>query len=119
MKIDGTRVLVLGGAGLVGTAVCRELLTRGPAEIIIHSRRAGKADAARQELFPEAGTVRLDVASGDMFGLVGSPTRWEHLRAQLASLKDLRIEDFLLHRLLIDSAPDNPRARENGRRFPD
>jgi len=106
MKIDGTRVLVLGGAGLVGTAVCRELLTRGPAEIIIHSRRAEKADAARQELLQEAGDVKLAAASGDMFGLVGSPSKREHLRAQLASLNDVRIEDFLLHRLLVDATPE-------------
>lgn len=105
MKINGTRVLVLGGAGLVGTAVCRELLTRRPAEIIIHSRRAAKADSARQELLQEAGDVKLSTASGDMFGLVGSPSRQEHLRAQLASLKEVGLDDFLLHQLLTDGAP--------------
>ena len=72
MSIHGARVLVLGGAGLVGTAVCRELLTRKPAEITIHSRRSEKADAARQELLEVAGDVKLSAASGDIFGVVDS-----------------------------------------------
>jgi hypothetical protein len=86
--------------------VCRELLTRGPAEIIIHSRRPEKADAARGEMLTEAGDVKLSVASGDMFGLVGRASNREQLRAQLASLKDVPIENFLLHRLIVESAPE-------------
>jgi hypothetical protein len=38
--------------------------------------------------------------------LVDSPSKQELLRAQLASLKDVSIERFLLHRLLVDSSPD-------------
>jgi hypothetical protein len=106
MRVKGKRILVLGGAGLVGTAVCRELLTRGPAEIIIHSRRPENADAARKGLLLEAGDTRLAVASGDIFALLGAPSISEHLRAQLASLKDVSIERFLLYDLLVESAPD-------------
>ena len=69
MRVNGSRVLVLGGAGLVGTAVCRELLARQPAEITVHSRRPEKALAARQVLLEEAGETELSVASGDIFGL--------------------------------------------------
>ena len=106
MRVNGKRILVLGGAGLVGSAVCRELLARGPTEIIIHSRRPEKAEAARKEMLSEAGKTKLSAASGDMFRLLGTPSQQEHLRAQLASLKGVPIENFLLHRLLVESAPD-------------
>lgn len=106
MRVKSKRILVLGGAGLVGAAVCRELLTRGPAELVIHSRRPEKADAARNAMLSEAGDTELSVASGDMFQLLGAPSKKERLRAQVASLEDISIEDFLLHRLLVESAPE-------------
>ena len=37
MDIKGRRVLVLGGFGMVGSAVCRELLERGASHIVISS----------------------------------------------------------------------------------
>ena len=37
MEIHGKRVLLLGGAGLVGTAVCRQMLSYGPEELIVSS----------------------------------------------------------------------------------
>ena len=71
MKIDGTRVLVLGGAGLVGTAVCRELFAKRPAEVIIHSRRAEKAEAAREELLAEAASAKLTALSPEQAEYLG------------------------------------------------
>ena len=106
MRINGSRILVLGGAGLVGTAVCRELLARHPAEITVHSRRPEKAAAARQALLDEAGETLLSVASGDIFGLVGNPSVHDRLRAQLASLKEVGLDSFLINRLLAESKPE-------------
>ena len=48
MNIEGSKVLVLGGYGLVGIAVCRELLDRNPREIQIHSLRQEEAEEARR-----------------------------------------------------------------------
>ena len=61
---------MLGGYGMVGTAVCRELLTRAPREIQIHSLRLAEAEKARQELLPAAPRTLLSVSAGDIFGLV-------------------------------------------------
>lgn len=106
MRIDGSRILVLGGAGLVGVSVCRELLTRQPAELTVHSRRAEKAAAARDELLVEAGDTTLCTASGDIFGLADNSSNHQRLQAQLAPLKEIGLDNFLVSRLLVDSKPD-------------
>lgn len=59
MEIEGKRVLILGGYGLVGTAVCRELIRYRPADLVIGSLRRGQAEEAVEGLkaeFPEAVT---------------------------------------------------------------
>ena len=114
MDIQGSKVLVLGGYGLVGTAVCRELLTRAPSLIQIHSLRAEEAEAARAELAPEAGGVELTTSSGDLFGLTGDDAadagddtdRRARLRAHFAQLDDESLRRFRLYRLLTEVRPD-------------
>ena len=67
--LEGKRVLVLGGWGLVGAAICRELLPQGPAELLVHSLRAGEASEVVGDLrrrFPGSGT-RLIALHGDVF----------------------------------------------------
>ena len=59
MNIEGTKVLVLGGYGLVGMAVCRELLERKPREIQVHSLRHDESEEAREQLLPFAGISEL------------------------------------------------------------
>jgi len=114
VDIQGSKVLVLGGYGLVGTAVCRELLTRAPSLIQIHSLRAEEAEAARAELAPEAGGVELTTSSGDLFGLTGDDAadagddtdRRARLRAHFAQLDDESLRRFRLYRLLTEVRPD-------------
>lgn len=68
MEIQGKRVLVLGGYGLVGSAVCRALMAHNPGEIVISSLRRDQAEAAVQAMqaeFPGAGTQFLP-AWGDI-----------------------------------------------------
>lgn len=96
-------MLVLGGYGLVGMAVCRELLARGPREIQIHSLRAEESEAARRELQHEAGGSVLSVSHGDIFGLAGERDRRASIRAQLAPLADGDLPTFFLYRLLTES----------------
>ena len=43
MEIQGKNVLVLGGFGLVGNAVCRELMPHEPARVVIASLRREEA----------------------------------------------------------------------------
>ncbi|MFO1429358.1 MAG: hypothetical protein U1F76_04345 [Candidatus Competibacteraceae bacterium] len=69
MDIEGKNVLVLGGCGLVGIAVCRELLLQQPAVLSVASRRKEKAERAVRQLqteFPQAPTRILPVW-GDVF----------------------------------------------------
>ena len=105
MNVENRKILVLGGYGLVGMAVCRELLTRRPAEIQIHSLRMEESERAREELAREAGETRISVSAGNIFGLEGSADRREKIRAELRPLTDENLETFTLYRLLTSSQP--------------
>ena len=106
MNIDDKKVLVLGGFGLVGLAVCRELLKRRPREIQIHSLTLDEAERACQELRAEAGETLLTASGGDLFGLVEPKPRREALYFQLKKLGDEDFDAFRLYRLLLDSRPE-------------
>jgi hypothetical protein len=106
LNIENRKILVLGGYGLVGMAVCRELLTRKPREIQIHSLRIEESEKAREELSPEAGDAAISVSAGDLFGLTEGGSRREKIRAELHPLSDDHLSVFLLYRLLAESKPD-------------
>ncbi len=106
MNIEGAKVLVLGGYGLVGMAVCRELIARKAREVQIHSLRLSEAEEAQRELRAEAGETVLSVSGGDIFGLAEEGPRRNRLRAQLDALQDAQLPAFLLYRLLADSRPE-------------
>jgi NAD(P)-dependent dehydrogenase (short-subunit alcohol dehydrogenase family) len=108
VDIEGRKVLVLGGWGLVGSAVCRELLTRRPAEIQIHSLRQEEAEQAVAELAAEAARAgtRLAASGGDIFAHVGEASRRQRVLAQLKTLDDADLPSFLLYRLLAASQPE-------------
>ncbi|MBC8044710.1 MAG: short-chain dehydrogenase, partial [Rhizobacter sp.] len=69
MEIENRRILVLGGAGLVGQAVCRELIEEKASELIIASLFKAEADefvgALRRE-YPNART-KLTSEGGNIF----------------------------------------------------
>jgi hypothetical protein len=106
MKIRGRKVLVLGGYGLVGTAVCRDLIERGAGEVQIHSLRAQECEQARAELAGEAGETVLSLSHGDIFGPTEPCARLERIGAQLVQLEDPMLPGFLLYRLLQESRAD-------------
>ena len=107
MNVANRKILVLGGYGLVGMAVCRELLERKPGEIQIHSLRLEESEAARAELAAEAGETVLSVSAGDIFGLVDTgASRREKIRTQIAQLDDEALSSFRLYQVLAESRPD-------------
>jgi NAD(P)-dependent dehydrogenase (short-subunit alcohol dehydrogenase family) len=55
VDIQGKNALVLGGYGLVGMAVCRQLLPQRPARLVVASLRQWEAEAAAERLRQEAG----------------------------------------------------------------
>ncbi|MFQ5525069.1 MAG: short-chain dehydrogenase [Thermoanaerobaculia bacterium] len=106
MKIKNRKILVLGGYGLVGLAVCRELLARKPTEIQLHSLTLEEAEEAKQALLSEAGDTKITTSHGDIFGpsSIGSPDN--ELEAQLGQLRDESLPSYLLYDLLTSSRPD-------------
>jgi hypothetical protein len=90
--VEGRSVLVLGGGGMVGTAVCRELLVHKPARIAIGARREAKARRAVEQLSAEhpGSADRLVPVWGDVFlraewqGEIGDP------RGEVLADKEMR-----------------------------
>jgi len=106
VEIKEKSILVLGGYGLVGMAVCRELLLRGPAKIIVHSLRQEESESAKQELELEAGSTKIATAWGDIFGQAGEQTLIQKLEGQLGSLTDDMLQSFSLYQMLKQEKPD-------------
>jgi NAD(P)-dependent dehydrogenase (short-subunit alcohol dehydrogenase family) len=70
MDIKGHDVLILGGSGLVGMAVARELLAHVPASIVISGLTRDEAEQAVAELRSDPALTtgtRLEAAWGDLF----------------------------------------------------
>ncbi|HEV2736879.1 MAG TPA: hypothetical protein VGV85_18710 [Longimicrobiaceae bacterium] len=89
MEIRGSRILLLGGSGLVGTALARQLLPLGPALVVISGLTREEAEGGVEELRrdPDADGVELAAEWGDIF--------------LPAELKDIRRRDIV----------EDPRAR--------
>jgi NAD-dependent epimerase/dehydratase family protein len=67
MEIQERRVLVLGGAGLVGRAVCRRLLAEGPSLLVVCSIDRLSAEAAAADLQKEFPSIELRSDWGNVF----------------------------------------------------
>lgn len=106
MNLENRKILVLGGYGLVGMAVCRELLVRKPREIQIHSLRLEESERAAEELRPEAGSTALSTSAGNIFGLLEAGSKRDRIRAELRRLDDEDLGGFVLYDLLTSSRPD-------------
>ena len=106
MDIEGTKILVLGGYGLVGMAVCRELLDCQPREIQIHSLRQEESEEAQQQLQRFAGQTKLTTSSGDIFGLLKDAERRVQVWSQLKQLRDEDLPSFRLYSLLTQGEPE-------------
>ena len=106
MNLENRKILVLGGYGLVGTAVCRELLLRKPREIQIHSLRVEESENAVEELRAEAGSTVLSTSAGNIFGLLQGGSKRDLIRAELRRLDDEDLGSFVLYDVLSKSQPD-------------
>ena len=106
MNLENRKILVLGGYGLVGMAVCRELLVRRPREIQIHSLRLEESEKAAEELRAEAGATVLSTSAGNIFGLVRQGLVRDRIRAELRRLEDEDLGGFVLYDVLTRSQPD-------------
>ncbi|HSJ25863.1 MAG TPA: hypothetical protein VK929_14400 [Longimicrobiales bacterium] len=70
MDIQGRDVLILGGGGLVGMAVARELMPHDPARLVISALTQGEAESAVRELVEDPALsdgTKLEACWGDLF----------------------------------------------------
>ncbi len=69
MNISGSRVLILGGSGLVGMAIAREMLPHGPSRVVISGLTRVEAEQGVAELQGEAEAQGVEVVAawGDVF----------------------------------------------------
>jgi hypothetical protein len=119
MEIRNTRVLVLGGSGLVGMAIARAMLQYEPARLTITALTEGETVAGLAELKARAVGSKTEVASywGDLFvadEFKDEPRREliESREKRLRLLEDLyapfnrgRLERSALYQLLVAEKP--------------
>ncbi len=53
MQINGSKILILGGWGLVGSAICHKLMEHSPAQLIVSSLKKSEAEDAVEQLRKE------------------------------------------------------------------
>jgi NAD(P)-dependent dehydrogenase (short-subunit alcohol dehydrogenase family) len=121
MDIAGKTVLVLGGWGLVGSAVCRKLLAENPARLVVTSLAESEAHDAVEELrrqVPAGCTTTLVPWAGNIFGrdehrfrsredlLADVGTRHQLIADIVDDLDERLLGDSALYRLLVDNDVD-------------
>src|SRR5918995_5169650 len=70
MEIGGREVLILGGSGLIGVAVARELMQYEPAALAICGLTREEAESAVADLLRDPGrteSTRIEAEWGDIF----------------------------------------------------
>ena len=120
MDLRDKKILILGGWGLVGSAIARVLVSEEPAEIVIHSlyrREAEDAVRSLSSVFPDTGT-RFAPAWGNVFVreslkdhdrsrlLEDGETRRAIIEDTMDELSDEVLSRAFLYRLLVDGRPD-------------
>lgn len=121
MQIKGSKILVLGGWGLVGSAICRKLMEHGPAELIVSSLNQAEAEDAINQLrkeFPNSDPNMFVAKWGNIFTrsewkdqnwgdvLSGNDTRREFIKDVFFDLDETILKDSALYELIADSKPD-------------
>ena len=97
MEIRNKRVMVLGGWGLVGSAVCRKFLREAPDEIVIASLTEQEARAAVTRLREESKTeLRLTPCWGNIFVRDALQGRSRAEILQDEALRNMLVEDVLV-----------------------
>lgn len=122
MSVKDKNVLVLGGGGMVGQALCRELLAYQPARLVIASRRQSKACAVAKQLAQEVTntSTQLIPVWGDIFlraewqseggdaraAVLAEPEKRRRLIADILDpLDDDIVSSSLLMNLVLGTAP--------------
>jgi hypothetical protein len=117
MEIKNRKVLVLGGWGLVGMAICKKLINEGPSELVILSLEKRQAEDAVETL-EELTDIKLTPVWGNIFVptelkdlprneiLENEKNRQILIRDVLYSLTDQVLENSYLHQIISTHKPD-------------
>lgn len=121
MEIKGSRILVLGGWGLVGSAICRKLMQHQPSELIVSSLNKHEAEDACATLrkeFPDCDSDMFVPRWGNIFTrtswkdidfkeiMDNSEKRKLHIKDIFYELSSEVIENSALYNLISESKPD-------------
>lgn len=120
MQIEGKKVLILGGFGLVGSAISHELMKFSPSELIISSLRQHEAESAVNELQKEYhnSTTKFVARWGNIFTrtewkdedwhkVVADPkNRREFIADIFTELDETLLKRMYLYELITEFKPD-------------
>lgn len=118
MNIRNSRILVLGGWGLVGSAVCKKLLEYEPSFLAVTSLRKAEVEESILELDPYRRNCEIVVDWGDIFvtsdlkdmsrvEILNDPlTRRRFIDGIFEKPTDERLKSFFLHSVITKHRPD-------------
>lgn len=121
MQIKNSTVLVLGGFGLVGHAICRQLMEHSPQKLIVTSLKKSEAEQAVEKLrkeFPDVQPNIFEAWWGDVFTridwkdtsksslLLDNSTRTEVVEDIFNELSSERLQHSALYHLLVSKKPN-------------
>ncbi len=121
MEIKGSKILVLGGWGLVGSAICHKLMEHNPSQLIVSSLKESEAlDAVKQlraeypdvnpEMFvPKWGNIftRSEWKDIDFRDVLNNDEKRKiHIKDIFYELSNEILETSALYKLITDSKPD-------------
>ncbi len=121
MNIEGSKILVLGGWGLVGAAICHKLMEHNPAQLIVSSLKQSEAEDAVQMLRNEYPSKNPDMFQGK-WGNIFTRTDWKdidfrdvlgesdrrkiHIKDIFYELTPDVVENSALYQLIAETKPD-------------
>ncbi len=121
MIITGKRILVLGGWGLVGSAICRKLMEHKPASLIVSSLKQSEAEDAVESLrkeFPDASPEMFVPKWGNIFvrqewkdaffgDILADPDKRKGVLSDVYDeLSEEILKNSALYKLIVDTKPD-------------
>lgn len=121
MNITGSRVLVLGGWGLVGSAICHKLMKHNPSALIISSLNKQEAEDAVKQLrqsYPQSNPDMFIPKWGNIFTrrdwkdlnfreVLSSPDKRRiHIKDIYSELSEQILTESTLYNLIKESSPD-------------
>ncbi len=121
MNIEGSRILVLGGWGLVGSAICRKLMEFSPAELIVSSLKQSEAEDAITQLrreYPEHNPEMFSARWGNIFTrtewkdidfrqvLSNPESRKKHIKDIFYEMSEDVVKNSALYELITETKPD-------------